>query len=66
MAKIHRPRHGTLQFWPKKRADKMLPGVNWTPIIERNPTGKLLGFIAYKVGMKTAFVKDITPNSMTK
>lgn len=66
MAKIHRPRHGSLQFWPRKRAEKMLPGVNWTPIIERNPDAKLLGFIAYKVGMKTALVKDNTPNSMTK
>ncbi len=67
MAKIHRPRHGSLQFWPRKRAEKMLPSVNWKPITARNSDKKsLLGFIAYKVGMKSAFVKDITPNSMTK
>jgi len=69
MAKIHRPRHGSLQFWPRKRAAKLLPSIHWDPIIQRNTkegAGKLLGFIAYKAGMKTAFVKDLTPNSMTK
>jgi large subunit ribosomal protein L3 len=68
MPKISRPRHGSLQFWPRKRAEKLLPSIHWNPIVDRNEgqAGKLLGFIAYKVGMKTAFVKDLTPNSMTK
>lgn len=56
------PRSGSLQIWPRKRAESFLPGVNWDAI---SGSG-LLGFIAYKVGMKSALVKDNTPNSMTK
>lgn len=58
-----RPRMGSLQIWPRKRAERALPGVNWDAI--QNSSG-LLGFIGYKVGMKSALVKDNTPNSMTK
>ena len=36
-----RPRFGSLQFWPRKRARKYLPSVNWKPI---NSEG-ILGFI---------------------
>jgi len=57
------PRKGSLQFWPRKRVSKFLPSVNWGAI----DSGKnLKGFICYKAGMKSAFVKDETPNSMTK
>ena len=57
------PRKGSLQFWPRKRASKFLPSVNWDAI----SSGKnLKGFICYKAGMKSAYVKDNTPNSMTK
>lgn len=57
------PRKGSLQFWPRKRAAKFLPRVNWPAI----PSGKnLKGFICYKAGMMSATVKDNTPNSMTK
>lgn len=62
MAKLSFPRSGSLQIWPRKRAKKMLPSANWNAIDEKG----LLGFIAYKVGMKSALVKDLTPNSMTK
>jgi len=58
------PRSGSLQIWPRKRAERFLPGVNWNAI--QNESAGLLGFIGYKVGMKSAFVKDNTPNSMTK
>jgi len=52
-----------LQFWPRKRASKFLPRVNWDAISsEKN----LKGFICYKAGMASAYVKDETPNSMTK
>ncbi len=58
-----RPRKGSLQFWPRKRAAKFLPSVNWEAI----DSGKnLKGFIAYKAGMVSAIVKDNTANSMTK
>ena len=57
------PRHGSLQYWPRKRADKFLPNVNWGAI----STGKTLkGFIGYKAGMTSLLVLDSTPNSMTK
>ncbi len=59
--KISRPRYGSLQFWPRKRAERFLPSVNWSAI---NGEG-FLGFIAYKAGMATAIVKDSTPKSMT-
>jgi large subunit ribosomal protein L3 len=59
--KISRPRYGSLQFWPRKRAERFLPSVNWDAIEGEG----FLGFIAYKVGMATAIVKDSTPKSMT-
>ncbi len=61
MSKLSRPRFGSLQFWPRKRASRFLPSVNWGVV----PGNSLLGFIAYKAGMTTAFVKDNTPKSMT-
>jgi large subunit ribosomal protein L3 len=57
------PRKGSLQFWPRKRAAKFLPRVNWDTI---NSGKNLKGFICYKAGMMSANVKDNTPDSMTK
>jgi large subunit ribosomal protein L3 len=57
------PRKGSLQFWPRKRASKFLPSVNWNAI---NSGKNIKGFIAYKAGMASAIIKDNTPNSMTK
>jgi len=63
MAPPKSPRKGSLQFWPRKRVSKFLPSVNWKSI----GSGKnIKGFIGYKVGMFSAEVKDLTPNSMTK
>ncbi len=63
MGTIRRPRKGSLQYWPRKRATKFLPSVNWDFI--KSGTN-LKGFICYKAGMASAYVKDNTPNSMTK
>ncbi len=63
MSTIRRPRKGSLQFWPRKRASKFLPRVNWSSI---NSGKKMKGFICYKAGMASAYVRDDTPNSMTK
>jgi large subunit ribosomal protein L3 len=63
------PRKGSLQFWPRKRASKFLPSVNWSainPISPQNSPKNLKGFICYKVGMASASVKDNTQSSMTK
>jgi large subunit ribosomal protein L3 len=66
MAKLSRPRRGSLQYWPRKRARKFLPSVNWSGINEKNSDKKILGVIGYKVGMKSAYIKDNTPDSLTK
>lgn len=64
MAAPKSPRKGSLQFWPRKRANKLLPSVNWNFI--NNDSNGLKGFICYKVGMFSALVKDNTEHSMTK
>ncbi len=66
MTQKSRPRRGSLQYWPRKRAKKILPSVNWRGVNEKNSSKKLMGFVGYKVGMKSAYVKDDTPDSMTK
>jgi len=59
------PRKGSLQFWPRKRASKFLPRVNWKARKEKNSGRQgLAGFIGYKAGMVSASVKDNTPNSL--
>jgi len=57
-------RHGSLQFYPRVRAKKLLPDVNWS-FLSKEGVG-LMGGIGYKVGMKSAYVRDNTPNSLTK
>jgi len=57
-------RAGSLQFWPRCRAERILPDVSWNAISSKEPG--LMGFIGYKVGMRSAFVKDNTTNSLTK
>ena len=64
MGKQSKPRAGSLQYWPRKRARKILPSVNWN--VSRGKEKRLLGFLAYKVGMLRVLVKDLTPHSMTK
>ncbi|MFA5258601.1 MAG: 50S ribosomal protein L3 [Candidatus Pacearchaeota archaeon] len=58
-----KPRHGSLQFYPRSRSTRMLPRVSWDAIAKKEG---ILGFIGYKVGMKSAYVKDNTPHSLTK
>lgn len=66
MARLSNPRAGSLQYWPRKRAEKIIPSVNWSVIKAKSGTSSILGFIAYKVGMATALIKDSTEHSMTK
>ena len=65
MGTIRTPRSGSLQFWPRKRANKFLPSVNWSSL-KSDSTKGLKGFIGYKAGMISGFVLDNTPDSMTK
>lgn len=64
MPRHHTPRHGSLQFYPRVRAKKRLPRIRWNSITKEGIG--LLGFIGYKVGMKSAYVRDNTPNSLVK
>jgi len=64
MPRHHQPRRGSLQFWPRKRAKKILPSVNWQAV-SKDKKG-FLGFIGYKVGMASVVLKDNTEHSMTK
>jgi len=57
-------RSGSLQFYPRVRAKKVLPSVNWAPV-SKNGVG-FMGFVGYKVGMVSVLVKDDTADSMTK
>ena len=57
-------RRGSLQFYPRVRAKKVIPSVNWRPV-DKDGVG-LLGFVGYKVGMVSVFVKDDTEGSLTK
>lgn len=59
-----KPKSGSLQYWPRKRAERIVPNVNWKII--KSDSLKLLGFIGYKVGMTSVYVKDETPDSLTK
>ena len=65
MTKRGTTRHGSLQFYPRVRAKKILPGVSWNNLSDKKNKG-LLGFICYKVGMKSAYVKDNCSTSFTK
>src|SRR3989304_3210372 len=66
MAGGSKPRHGSLQFWPRKRAEKQIPSVNWSVVKGDGKSDSLLGFISYKAGMGTVLVKDTTDKSMTQ
>ena len=57
-------RSGSLQFYPRVRAKKVIPGVNWKPV-SRDGVG-FMGFVGYKVGMISVWAKDNTEQSMTK
>ncbi len=63
MSSLSAPRRGSLQYWPRKRARKILPSVNWNAIKDSD---RFKGFICYKAGMASAYVKDNTQDSKTK
>jgi|TARA_B100001971_G_C18112880_1_gene495199 large subunit ribosomal protein L3 len=63
MPKHGHMRHGSLQFYPRVRAKKRIPRVSWDNVSKENG---LLGFIGYKVGMGSCYVRDNSSSSMTK
>ncbi|KKS93013.1 MAG: 50S ribosomal protein L3P, partial [Parcubacteria group bacterium GW2011_GWE2_43_12] len=60
---IRRPRHGSLQYWPRTKAKRIYPR------LKNQPTSKnlsVLGFAGYKAGMTHLMVLDNRPKSLTK
>ncbi len=55
---------GSLQFYPRVRAKKVVPSANWKPLT--NDKVGFMGFIGYKVGMVSVWAKDDTEHSMTQ
>ncbi|MBW2985502.1 50S ribosomal protein L3 [Candidatus Woesearchaeota archaeon] len=63
MPSTHKPRSGSLQFWPRSRAKSSKPRVrSWAKQNESKP----LAFIGYKAGMAHVMIKDNKPTSPTK
>jgi len=58
------PRRGSLAFRPRKRAERLVPRIRSWPIVNF-PKPRLLGFLAYKVGMTHALMIDDRPNRPT-
>ncbi len=64
MANIRKPRKGSMQYWPRKRAKK-----SYARIRSWNTSGNdvnLMGFAGYKAGMTHILITDNAPHSMTK
>ena len=63
MPNIRKPRKGSLQFWPRRRAKREYARVrSWAKLKEAKP----LGFAGYKVGMTHVMVNDNRKTSLTK
>jgi len=61
--KARSPRHGSMQFWPHRRANKEVPVVNAYP---QTKDAAPLGFAGFKVGMTHAHIVDSYKNSPKK
>ncbi len=63
MAKIHRPRRGSLSFSPRKRAKSEVPRIrSW---LEKD-NARMAGFAGYKAGMTHVIMIDDRPRSLTE
>jgi len=62
MGRASKPRAGSLQFWPRKRAKRIYPSIRSYPKIDDT---KLLGFLGYKVGMTHVQVQETNPSLKT-
>lgn len=63
MAKIHRPRRGSLAFSPRKRAKSEVPRIrSWVS----EEKASVAGFAGYKAGMTHIIMIDDRPRSLTE
>jgi large subunit ribosomal protein L3 len=63
MGKTGSPRHGSMQFWPRKRASREHAKIRSFPVISEVQS---VGFAGYKVGMTHLTFTDNRKNSITK
>lgn len=63
MGNIRTPRHGSMQFWPRVRAQRIYARVRTWP---QHSVAMPLGFAGYKVGMTHLIVTDNRKTSKTK
>ena len=63
MPNTRSPRHGSMQFWPRKRAKRIYPRVQSWPTSSEN---KPLGFYGYKVQMMHGIVEEFRPDYKKK
>lgn len=63
MVRHSKPRAGSLQFWPRKRAKRIYPRIShW----QEDSTLRFLGFAGYKAGMTQVSIIDNKKGSPTK
>lgn len=63
MPSKHSPRRGSLQYWPRVRAQREIARVRtWADIADNKP----LGFLGFKAGMCQTLLIDNRPNAPTK
>jgi len=63
MAKIHQPRHGSMQYWPRVKSKRAYAKVRAWSNTSKDP---ILGFMGYKVGMTQVMAIDTGKTSISK
>lgn len=63
MATPHHSRHGSMAYYPRKRARSLVPHIDSWPEIDEGP--KIQGFAGYKVGMTHIIMVDWKKKSET-
>ncbi|QQG39859.1 MAG: 50S ribosomal protein L3 [Candidatus Aenigmatarchaeota archaeon] len=63
MPKVHRPRRGSLQYWPRKRAARIHPNVSIDSAKVTVEGTRPLAFAAYKAGMTHLIAVDAVKGS---
>ena len=63
MPNIRKPRSGSMQYWPRKRAKRVFARVRYWA---KSAEAKFLGFAGYKAGMTHLMITDNRKTSLTK
>jgi large subunit ribosomal protein L3 len=67
MPEVKKPRTGSMQFWPRKRAARIFPHLSTYPSVDGSSLDKpkLLAYAGYKAGMLQILTKDLIKGSPT-